>query len=98
MATRKPVIIQIEKLGTVHRWEFYQKPMRGNVPEQKAYERGFRARVEDVNQGRHTPLYVDFRRKSDEKAYWLGYNDARAQEPIDTRNVTTAKPSSDFGA
>lgn len=77
----KPLeVFKFDRFGHVQEWSMFKKPIRGTRSEQQAYARGFRARVEDYQQDRNDPLSVQFRRKPDETAYWLGYNDARAQE------------------
>jgi hypothetical protein len=78
---KPPNTLQIEREGKVTTWTLHKRPVDGTRTEQEAYERGFRAFVSDFNQGidrNGLPATVNYRKATDQKAYDLGYQDARA--------------------
>lgn len=88
--------LSIERLGKVHTWTLYKKPVNGPVSEQDAYARGFRAYVADFNMGIDRPVTVNYRKATDQAAYALGYNDARTGGVITDGRPTTQAESDDL--
>lgn len=86
MATKKKSIdaprntLAIEREGKVTTWTLLVPARhRAVASERDAYERGFRAYVQDFNQGvTAAQLTTKYRKASDQDAYEQGYVDAQA--------------------
>jgi hypothetical protein len=84
MTAAPPDTLAIEREGKVTTWTLYKKPVNGTSSEQEAYARGFRAYVQDFNQGVEAmvPMTANYRKATDQAAYELGYNDAKTSGVI----------------